>query len=172
MKTKLWIAATTLTACLYATTASAEMVIGVKGGTVDFDVAGSDPALNGSIQLAFDILDIGIADIAIEGEYSTTLTEGEIDAPLVGAVDTSFESTALYASLRTLGPVYVIARIGYAKSEIEIEDFSADDEGVAKGVGVGFSMGLRMEIEYTRYEPEFDLLGEVQIDYLTLGFGF
>jgi hypothetical protein len=167
MKTKIWIAATMLAASLYTTTASAEFVIGVKGGTVDFDITGSDPALNGSIQLAFDILDIGIADIALEAEYSTSLTDGEIDMGLLGAQDASFESTALYTSLRTAGPIYVIARIGYAKAEIETDFGSIDDEGISKGVGVGFSMGLRMELEYTSYEIE-----DLDIKYLTLGFAF
>lgn len=171
MKTKLWITATMLAASLYAATASAEMVIGVKGGAVDYDVEGSDPGVNGSIQLAFDIFDIGIADIALEGEYSTSLTDGEIDLG-PATVDTSLESTALYASLRTAGPIYVIARVGYAKTEVEVEGFSEDDSGVATGVGVGFSMGLRMEIEYTKYTPEFDALGDVDIEYLTLGFAF
>lgn len=171
MKTKIWMSAVLLAASLYAAAASAEVVIGAKIGAVDYDVAGSDPGVNGSIQLAFDIFDIGVADIALEGEYSTSLADAETDTGL-GTVDTSLESTALYASLRTAGPIYVIARIGYAKTEIDIEGLSADDEGVAKGVGVGFSMGLRMEIEYTQYEPEFDGIGDVQIDYLTLGFAF
>lgn len=171
MKTKLWMTATVLAASLYAATASAEIVIGVKGGAVDYDVEGSDPGVNGSIQLAFDILDIGIADIALEGEYSTSLTDGEIDLGLA-TVDTSLESTALYASLRTAGPIYVIARVGYAKTEVEAGGFSEDDSGVATGVGVGFSMGLRMEIEYTKYTPEFDTFGDVDVEYLTLGFAF
>lgn len=168
MKTKIWMAATLLAASLYTTAASAEIVIGAKAGTVDFDTEGSDPALNGSIQLAFDIFDIGIADIALEGEYSTSLTEGEIDLGILGAQDVSFESTALYLALRTAGPVYVIARAGYASTEIEFENGgTADDDGVATGLGVGFSMGLRMEIEYTNYEIE-----DLDINYLTLGFAF
>ena len=172
MKTKLWITATMLAAFLYSTTASAEFVIGVKGGAVDNDSDGSDAGLNGSIQLAFDIFDIGIADIALEGEYSTSLTDAEIDVG-PATLDTSLDTTGLYASLRTAGPVYVIARVGYAKTDIEIDGVGSDDDtGVATGLGVGFSMGLRMEIEYTKYTPEFDSLGDVDIEYLTLGFAF
>jgi outer membrane immunogenic protein len=170
MKTKLWLAVMML-ASLYTTTAAAEMAIGVKGGKIDYDVEGTDPGLNGSLQLAFDIFDLGLADIAIEGEYSTSLTDGEIDfGP--ATLDTSFESMAVYASLRTAGPVYVIARVGYANTEVEVEGFSEDDTGIATGLGVGFSMGLRMEIEYTKYEPEFDTLGDFDVEYLTLGFAF
>ncbi len=168
MKTKFWMAATALAACLYATAASAEMVIGVKAGTADFDVEGSDPALNASLQLAFDIFDIGIADIAVEGEYSTTLSNGEIEMGLLGVQELSFQSTGLYLSLRTAGPVYVIARAGYAKNEIEFENGgTVDDEGTATGVGLGFSMGLRTELEYTRHKIE-----DLDINYLTLGFAF
>lgn len=163
MKTKFWMAATMLAASLYTTAASAEMVIGVKAGTVDYDVEDSDPGLNGSVQLAFDIFDIGIADIAVEGELSTSLNDGEI-----GGSDVSFQSAGLYTSLRTAGPVYVIARVGYVSSEIEFENgATVDDDGVATGLGVGFSLGLRMELEYTTYEIE-----DSDINYLTLGFAF
>jgi hypothetical protein len=171
MKTKLWITATMLVASLYSTMASAEFVIGVKGGTVDYDAphASTDAGLNGSIQAAFDIFDIGIADIALEGEYSTSLTDAEI-----ANQDTSLNTTGLYASLRTAGPVYVIARVGYAKTKIEIDGVGSDDDtGVATGLGVGFSLGLRMELEYTKYTHEFeDPFGDVDIKYLTLGFAF
>jgi hypothetical protein len=170
MKTKLWLAVMML-ASLYTTTAAAEMAIGVKGGKIDYDVAGTEPGLNGSLQLAVDIFDIGIADIAVEGEYSTSLTDGEFDIG-PATFDTSFQSTGLYAALRTAGPIYVIARVGYVNTEVEVEGFSEDDTGMATGLGVGFSMGLRMEIEYTKYEPEFDTLGGIDVEYLTLGFAF
>jgi hypothetical protein len=154
-------------ASLYTTTAAAEMVIGVKGGTVDYDISGSDPGLNGSVQLAFDIFDIGIADIAVEGELSTSLADGELPSGLADP-EVSFQSTGLYASLRTVGPVYVIARVGAVKAEIEFSNGgTADDSGTATGLGVGFSAGLRMELELTNYEIE-----DLEINYLTLGFGF
>ncbi|HEX5055542.1 MAG TPA: outer membrane beta-barrel protein [Gammaproteobacteria bacterium] len=181
MKTRLWIVATTLAASLYSAAASAEMVIGVKGGAVDYDadwIGSTEPGLNGSLQLAFDIFDLGFADIAVEGEYSTTLTEAEIDLvnSIIPTLDASLDTTALYLSLRTAGPVYVIARVGYAKSDLKLEnDFgsiSDDDTAASTGIGVGFSMGVRMEIEYTQYKPEFDTFGDTDIKYLTLGFGF
>jgi hypothetical protein len=169
MNRKFWMAAAALMASLYTAAASAEIVIGVKGGTADFDVAGSDPAVNASVQLAFDIFDIGIADIAVEGEYSTSLSEGEIDlGDVVGVQELSFESTGLYLSLRTVGPVYVIVRAGYAKNEIEFENGgTVDDSGTSTGVGVGLSMGLRTEVEYTTHKIE-----DLDINYLTLGFAF
>ncbi|HEY3486481.1 MAG TPA: hypothetical protein VGL10_00310 [Gammaproteobacteria bacterium] len=163
MKTKLWLAVSLLAACFYTTAASAEIVIGAKAGSVDYDVSGSDPGVNGSLQLAFDLFDLGVADIALEGEFSTSLSDGEL-----GGADVSFESTGLYAALRTAGPVYLIARAGYASTEVEFEDGSTtDDDGVATGLGVGFSVGLRMEIEHTTYEIE-----DTDINYLTLGFAF
>jgi hypothetical protein len=166
MKTKLWLAAM-MSASLYTTTAAAEMVIGVKGGKIDYDVSGSDPGLNGSLQLAFDIFDIGIADIALEGEVSRSLTDGELPSGLSDP-EVSFQSTGLYASLRTAGPIYLIARIGVAKSEIEFSNGgTADDSGTATGLGVGFSAGLRMELELTSYEIE-----DLEINYLTAGFAF
>ncbi len=167
MKTKLWLAVMML-ASLYTTTAAAEMVIGVKGGKVDYDISGSDPGLNGSVQLAFDIFDIGIADIAVEGEISQSLVDGEIP----GDEDLSFQSAGLYLALRTAGPVYVIARVGQAKTEVESSSSgdSVEDTNTSTGIGVGFSVGARMELEYTKYKIE-DVI-DLDVEYLTVGFGF
>jgi hypothetical protein len=170
MKTKLWLAAMML-ASLFTTTAAAEMVIGVKGGKIDYDIEGSDPGLNASLQLAFDIFDIGIADIALEGEYSTSIADGELPSGLPDP-EVAFQSTGLYAALRTVGPIYAIARVGTVKSEIEFSNGeTADDSGTATGIGIGFSAGLRMELEYTKYKIEDELI-DFDIEYLTLGFGF
>jgi outer membrane immunogenic protein len=173
MKTKFWLAAAMLAASLYTTAASAEMVVGFKGGAVDYDRAGSDPSINGSLQLAFDIFDIGVADFAIEGEHSRSFTDGELDFGF-GNADTSLETTALYLAMRTAGPVYLIARVGMARMDLEFEGVGTiDDDGIASGLGLGFSAGLRMEIEYTQYEAELGSgLGDLDIKYLTLGFGF
>ena len=159
MKTKLWLAASLFAACMYTTTASADIVFGVKAGTIEYDVPASSSGVNASLQLAFDIFDLGIADIALEAEYSTSLSDGRI-----GIDEVSFESTGLYAALRTAGPIYAIVRAGYVDAKI---GSIADDSGSALGVGVGFSGGLRMEIEYTKYE-----IDNIDIEYLTVGFAF
>jgi hypothetical protein len=159
MNKKLWLMIPVLFGAVYASSASAELLIGAKAGLVDYDVSGSDPGVNGSVQLGYEILNLIAADIAIEGELTTSLADGEIIGQDVG-----FESTGVYASLRTAGPVYFIGRVGYADTEIE----NVDDSGTSMGVGVGFStLGLRWEVEYTTYEVK-----DVDVDYITLGLSF
>lgn len=159
MNQKLWLTIPVLCSAVYAGSASAELLIGAKVGLVDYDTSSSDPAVNGSFQLGYEILDLVAADIAIEGEISTSLVDGEI-----GTADAGFESTGVYASLRTAGPVYFIGRIGFVDAEIE----GFDDSDTSMGVGVGFStMGLRWEVEYTTYEIE-----TLDVNYITLGLAF
>lgn len=140
-------------------TLAGEWLLGAKAGIVDYDVSNSDAGLGGSFMLGKEIWDIGVADIAIEGEMVQSLTDPEI-----GNSDVGFESIGAYASLRTMGPVYAIARAGIVNAEIGAED----DQDISIGFGVGFStLGLRWEVEYTTYEVE-----NVDVDYITLGLSF
>jgi hypothetical protein len=162
MNKKLWLIPV-LFGAVYAGSASAELLIGAKAGVVDYDVSGSDPGVNGSVQLGYEVLDLIAADIAIEGELTTSLTDGEI----LGQ-DASFESKGVYVSLRTAGPVYFIGRVGYVDAEAEIGGLSFDDSDTSMGAGIGFSTaGLRWEVEYTTYEIE-----NTDINYITLGLSF
>lgn len=160
MNKKRWLTIPVLLGAVYASSASAELLIGAKAGLLDYDVSGSDPGVNGSVQLGYEVLDLVAADIAIEGELSTSLVDGETP----GGADVSFESKAIYASLRTAGPVYFIGRVGFADAEIE----DTSDSDVSTGIGIGFStLGLRWEVEYTTYKVK-----DVDVDYITLGLSF
>ncbi len=138
--------------------ASAEWLIGVKAGVIDIDAPSSDPGINGSVQVGYEAWDLGVADIAIEGELSTSLVEAEVLNN-----DVSFETLGVYASIRTAGPIYAIGRVGIVNAEIE----NTDDTDTAIGIGIGFSTGLRCEIEYTSYEVE-----GIDVDYISVGFSF
>lgn len=148
---------------VYAGSASAELLIGAKAGLVDYDVSGSDPGVNGSVKLGYEVFDLIAADIAVEAELSTSLTDGEI----LGA-DASLDTMGVYASLTTAGPVYFIGRVGYVDAEVDIGGTSFDDSGTSMGVGIGISTaGLRWEIEYTTFEVE-----DTDVNYITLGLSF
>lgn len=167
MNKKLWLTIPVLLGAVYTGSASAELLIGAKAGLVDYDVSGSDPGVNGSVQLGYEFLDLGVADIAIEGELSTSLADGEIFG-----TDVSLDTLGVFASLRTAGPVYVIGRVGMVDAEVEGGGISIDDTNTSMGVGIGFSTaGLRWEIEYTTYEIETSLT-DIDIDYITLGLSF
>ena len=168
MNRKLFFAALTLLGGMYASTASAEFVIGAKLGAVQIDTSGAadyDYGVQGSVQLGYEFLNLGLADIALEGELTTSITDAEDSNGLIG--DTSFDSTGLYASIRTAGPIYVIGRLGYVNGEISTPTGSVDDSSVSKGIGIGFSGGLRFEIEYTTYEVE-----NVDVEFISLGLSF
>ncbi|HEX7027050.1 MAG TPA: hypothetical protein VF268_07395, partial [Gammaproteobacteria bacterium] len=163
MNKKLWLTIPVLLGAVYAGSASAELLIGAKAGAVDYDIGGSDPGVNGSFRLGFEVFDLVAADIAVEAEVSTSLTDGEI-----GGADASLDTTGVYASLITAGPVYFIGRVGYVDAEVDIGGTTFDDSGTSMGAGIGISTaGLRWEIEYTTFEVE-----NVDINYITLGLSF
>ena len=169
MKRNLIFATITLLGGIYASAASAELLIGAKLGAAQIDTTGAgvdyDYGVQGSVQLGYEIINLGLADIAIEGELTTAITDAEDSGGVFG--DLSFESTGLYASIRSAGPVYVIGRVGYVNGEITGPGGSVDDSSVSKGIGVGFSGGLRFEIEYTTYEVE-----NIDVEYISLGLSF
>lgn len=163
MNKKLWLTVPVLLGAVYSGSASAELLIGAKAGVVDYDIAGSDPGVNGSVQLGYEIFDLIAADIAIEAELSTSLADGE-----VLNADASLETLGVYASLRTAGPVYFIGRIGQVDAEVDAGGVTFDDSNISMGAGIGFSTaGLRWEVEYTTYEVE-----NTDINYITLGLSF
>lgn len=167
MNKKLWLIPV-LFGAVYAGSASAELLIGAKAGVVDYDVSGSDPGVNGSVKLGYEIFDLIAADVAVEAELSTSLTDGEI----LGT-DASLDTMGVYASLTTAGPIYFIGRVGMVNAEIEGGGVSFDDTNTSLGAGIGFSTaGLRWEIEYTTYKMENTPIGNVDINYVTLGLSF
>lgn len=161
---KHWLALGILLSGAYASSAAAgELLLGAKAGLVDYDLPSSDPGINGSFMLGYEFLNLGVADIAVEGELSTSLVDGEVDTPF-GSSDLEFESLGAYLSARTAGPIYAIGRVGIVNGEIN----QTDDTEPAMGIGIGFStVGLRWELEYTAYEVE-----NVDIDYISLGLSF
>lgn len=139
--------------------AAGEWLVGAKAGVVDIDFSAADAGVGGSFMLGKEVIDLVAADIAIEGELTESLSDPEI-----GNSEISFSSKALYASLRTAGPIYVIGKLGVASAEFE----NTDDTGSSLGVGVGFSLGgLRWEVEYTTFEVE-----NTDVNYITLGLSF
>lgn len=167
MNKKLWLTIPVLLGAVYAGSASAELLVGAKAGVVDYDISGSDPGVNGSVKLGFEVFDLIAADIAVEAELSTSLTDGEI--PFMGtSFDASLDTMGVYASLITAGPVYFIGRVGYIDAEVDVGGVSFDDSGTSMGAGIGISTaGLRWEIEYTTFEIE-----DIDINYITLGLSF
>ncbi|MGM0564702.1 MAG: outer membrane beta-barrel protein [Pseudomonadota bacterium] len=149
-----------------------EIILGVKGGIYNPDISGFDPAGNVSAQIGVEFLDLAAVDLAAELEVSQTLADGEVEAsgPLgtTASTDYTAQTVGAYISARTIGPIYAIGRVGYARTEIDIDGVGKNDEsGASIGAGVGFSLGARTELELTQYDVDGD-----DVHYLTLGFGF
>lgn len=153
-------------ALLPATASAGEVIFGVKAGLFKPDISDFDPTASISGQIGYEFLNLGVADIAAEVELSKTITDGEVEES-GQTFDYSGQTAGAYVSARTLGPVYGIARIGVVKSELDIEGFEVDDTGVSVGAGIGFSLGVRTEVEATQYE-----LDDENIYYVSLGFAF
>jgi hypothetical protein len=129
-----------------------ELLIGAKIGVIDpeFDtIDESDPFAAVTVGVGYEFLDLVAADIAAELEFTGSLSESSL-----GNSDYDYKNTALIFSLRTAGPVYFIGRAGAMKQEFDFtenippeEYFSHEDNATVLGAGIGFSTGLRWEIQ-------------------------
>lgn len=146
-----------------------ELLLGIKGGlfATDFaDAENEDPFLGASLMIGYEFLDLVAADIGFELEHTTSLTEGEADGP-----EYNYQGTALALSLRTAGPVYFIGRLGYADTQYDWRNApSIDDKAGLVTLGIGFSTGIRWELQLDRYS--FDENDRDEALYLSLGLSF
>lgn len=142
-----------------------ELVFGAKVELLDIDFSGvdDDPTVVGSFKLGYEFLQLGIAEIGVEGEFSTSLTDGEI-----AGQDYSYEAVTLAASIRTAGPVYAIGRVGLTDADIDLPNGTLSDDGTLIGIGVGFSLGVRTELEFTQID--YDDIGDAEM--ITVSFSF
>ncbi len=153
-------------ALLPGVASAGELIVGAKAGIHKMDISGFDPAPVLSGQISYEFLDLIAADVAIELELGKSASDGEGVVGL-GKEDFSVTTIGAYISARTAGPIYAIGRIGVAKTELEFESTDSDETGLAVGAGVGFSLGVRTEVELTRYDVD-----DEQAFYLSLGLAF
>lgn len=130
-----------------------EWVLGASAGLLRPGGVHNDttPAITGSFSLGLEFLNLGVVDIGATVEYTTGLSEAEIDNR-----DTSIEARSAWLTARTFGPVYAIGRAGWLELELDPTNTGVSDQrDEAISVGLGFSMGIRSEIIYTRVEHDF-----------------
>lgn len=137
----------------------ADWYLGAKAGPMMIDGAGSDPT-NAGVVIGRE-WGIVAGDLGIEAEVTRTLDDGRF-----AGQDVEVDTRGLYAALRTAGPVYLIAKAGIVRSEVEVSGAgSSSDTESAFGAGFGFSLGVaQIELEYTRLHED--------IDFLSLGLRF
>lgn len=161
--TKRLLAAAAVTAALASPAQAAELIVGVKAGIVDYEASGFDPITVASGQLGYEFIDLVAVDVAAEVEVTQSLNSA--DGP-GGEYD--YQSAGLYLSARTLGPVYVIGRAGMIKADIKRDNGAdIDDSGSVLSLGLGFSTGLRWELEMSTYDFK-----DSDVTMVTLGLSF
>ena len=138
--------------------------IGAKAGLMATDANGFDDATNAGVVVGYDVLDVIAGDISLEGEYTTTIDDGE--AP--GLAEWEVDTLGGYAVFRTAGPAYLKMRGGVVRSDITYNGVSDATTDSAAGLGIGFSLGLvQLELDYTKINTDDD-----DIDFVSLTANF
>jgi len=138
--------------CLLASAAvlGGDVKIGAKTGPMLLGDSGIDSPTNAALVVGYE-MGMAVADVAIEGEVSTTLAEGSDSA----AVDTG----GVYLAARTAGPVYFKGRGGLVGWETDVNGTTRDGSGASFGVGMGFSLGVtQIELDYTLIDNDISFL--------------
>jgi hypothetical protein len=126
-----------------------DVYVGAKAGPMLVDISGADDPTNVGLTLGYQ-LGVLVGDIAIEGEYTTSLDDGQVSGAPV-EVDT----LGLFLALRTAGPVYFKARGGVASVDTTVGASDSSKSGIAYGLGLGFGIGVaQLELEYTVMEGD------------------
>jgi hypothetical protein len=133
-----------------APAALADMYFGANAGPMMLDGASYDDPVNAGVLIGKE-WGVVAGDIGVQAEFTTTIEDGTyVGLPAPYVHDVSVNTQAVYGAFRTAGPVYLIAKAGVLRKELEVGSASTTDNGLAGGVGVGFSVGVaQLELEYT-----------------------
>lgn len=139
--------------------AAADWYVGVNTGPMLIDAAGVSDPTNAGVMIGHE-WGVVLGDVGVQGEFTSTIDEGSL-----AGNEVSVSTQAVYGVFRTAGALYLIAKAGVLREEVEIGGASDSDSGGAMGLGVGFSLGVaQLELEYTQVEQD--------IAYLSLGVRF
>lgn len=125
---------------------------GGVAGVMSTDIEGDSP-FNGGFRIGY----CGASGWGIEGEFTGSIVEGELDTYWYGEQDYSISTAALYGTYRSHGDLYFKGRLGYLNEKVDFDGFgSASDSGASAGLGFGFkvSENATMEAEYTLVEED------------------
>ncbi len=133
--------------------------VGAHIGSMDFDNAAVSGDNIIGANLGYKIGGIVIADFAVDLEINQSLDDFNNSG-----TDASYDSTALFLTTKTAGPIYAIGRLGLVKADLGTQS----DDGTAVAVGVGFSLGTQIEV--TLKSISFDDLGDADQVNVRIGF--
>jgi hypothetical protein len=135
-------------------TVLAGVTFGAKTGPVQPDLDGIEDPINAGVTIGYEF-GIALGALGFEGEFTTTVKEGEY-----GIERLNIDTTGAYATYRSPGLFYLKGRAGYAGWDA---DFSVggneDDTSASYGLGLGFSLKLiKIELEYTQIDEDIDFV--------------
>jgi opacity protein-like surface antigen len=132
------------------------LYLGAEAGVLERDVAGFDNAVNAGIRIGYEFQNIGIGDLAIEGSYIDSVSDGDLPA----GGEWSMKAFSGFVVLRTAGPIYLKGRAGFSAWDVDAGAASADGTDFSYGLGAGLSFGVaQLEIEYTVLEDDLKYYG-------------
>lgn len=93
--------------------------IGASAGLMDADFNGFDDATNAGVLIGYDVFTMKIFSVSLEGELTTTVSDGDVD---FGAVtgDWDIDTQAAYLAARLGDKFYMKVRYGVARSDISV----------------------------------------------------
>lgn len=152
-------AAGALLGMAFSTSVNADWYFGANAGPMLIDTSGVNDPTNAGVMIGHE-WGVVVGDVGVQGEFTTTIDEGS-----AAGADVSIDTQAVYAALRTAGPVYLIAKAGVLHERVKVGSASDTDSGGSAGLGVGFSLGVaQIEVEYTQIEKD--------VSYLSVGVRF
>jgi len=127
-----------------------DLYFGVKTGSMitDSSAVKTDPT-NAGVLIGYE-LGVVLGDLAVEGELTTSTSDGEYE----GGGKFDLDTIAAYLAFRSAGPFYFKAKGGF----LQVDGYSGSDTGVSYGIGVGLGIGIaQVELEYTQTAVDPDL---------------
>ena len=133
--------------------------LGAHIGTIDFDNNAIDGDAVVGANLGYEVFDLLVFDVALDLEINRSLDDFD-----VAGLDADYESTGLFLTGKTAGPLYAIGRFGLIDAELG----GSSDDGTVISVGAGFSLGTQIEV--TLNSISFDDADDAQQINLRIGF--
>jgi hypothetical protein len=167
MNKRICLLAGVLSVCVAAPAAMAQqrvtsnpLYISGKVGFLDADLGGFDNAINIGVMVGYDLYQFPVGTVSVEGEFTTTLADGDID----GGGEWDADTLAAYGVYRSLGEFYFKGKAGVHRQDIKSDSGGpipdAEDTTLAFGVGGGWRMDRNsgIEVEYTAGSDELDFV--------------
>jgi hypothetical protein len=146
----------------------------LKAGIMDPDISSFDNAINAGVAVGYDVYADRMGRWSVEGEFTTTLSDGEID----GGGEWDAETLAVFGTYRgpmlDPGDFYFKGKVGFLRQDIKrqgggptITIPNADESGAAFGIGAGWRMDRTsaIELEYTLASDELNFFSVGYLRY-------